>query len=57
MLVSRKSMTHAALMSEVLGQVKFPTKPAEIKVRIAGLIERDYLERDKVDNKLYRYMA
>jgi hypothetical protein len=28
-----------------------------IKKRIEGLIERDYMERDKDDRRLYRYIA
>jgi hypothetical protein len=28
-----------------------------IKKRIEGLIERDYMERDKEDRRLYRYIA
>ncbi|KAJ0043708.1 hypothetical protein Pint_19238 [Pistacia integerrima] len=35
----------------------FLPNPAVIKKRIESLIEREFLERDKVDRKLYRYLA
>jgi cullin 3 len=35
----------------------FLPNPTEIKKRIESLIERDYLERDNIDNNLYRYLA
>jgi cullin-4 len=54
---SRKTMSHPNLMAEVLSQIPFPTKPAEIKARIASLIERDYLERDKDQSNVYNYQA
>jgi len=31
--------------------------PTVIKKRIESLIEREFLERDKNDRKLYRYLA
>jgi hypothetical protein len=37
---------------QVLAQAKFPTKPADIKKRIASLIEREYMERDKNDSNV-----
>lgn len=42
---SRKTLTHNQLMSEVISQLKFPSKPVDIKKRIASLIEREYMER------------
>ncbi|AES96665.1 cullin protein neddylation domain protein [Medicago truncatula] len=35
----------------------FLPNPTDIKKRIESLIERDYLERDSIDNNLYRYLA
>lgn len=31
--------------------------PADIKKRIENLIEREFLERDATDRKMYRYLA
>jgi cullin 3 len=31
--------------------------PADIKKRIENLIEREFLERDQHDRKMYRYLA
>ena len=36
---------------------RFNPAPAFVKRRIESLIERDYIERDKTDRKLYRYLA
>jgi cullin 3 len=54
----RKQMTHMALVNEVTRQLisRFPPVPLEIKKRIEGLIDREYLERSE-DRKLYNYMA
>ncbi|MBA0782308.1 hypothetical protein Gotri_003161 [Gossypium trilobum] len=38
-------------------QSRFLANPTEIKKRIESLIERDFLERDNNDRKLYRYLA
>lgn len=54
---ARKTLQHNLLMAEVLAQVKFPTRPPDVKKRIASLIEREYMERDKDDNNVYLYMA
>ena len=47
---ARKTLSHQLLVMEVIQQIKFPTKPADIKKRIASLIEREYMERDKNDS-------
>jgi cullin-4 len=47
---ARKTLSHQLLIMEVIQQIKFPTKPADIKKRIASLIEREYMERDKDDS-------
>ncbi|CAI5982418.1 unnamed protein product [Closterium sp. NIES-65] len=38
-------------------QARFLPNPAVIKKRIESLIEREFLERDRNDRKLYRYLA
>ncbi|XP_046435950.1 cullin-3B-like [Neodiprion fabricii] len=53
----RKSMTHNLLMSELYNQLKFPVKPADVKKRIASLIDRDYMGRDKDNANQYNYVA
>lgn len=54
---SRKRLSHALLISEVMAQLRFPAGNADIKKRIESLIERDYLERDPDDNAFYKYLA
>jgi cullin 3 len=56
---SRKSMDHTNLVMEVTRQLsnRFKPSPAEIKKRIEDLIERDYLERDATDKRIYSYMS
>uniref|UniRef100_A0A1I7T758 CULLIN_2 domain-containing protein n=1 Tax=Caenorhabditis tropicalis TaxID=1561998 RepID=A0A1I7T758_9PELO len=54
---ARKELTHAALMTDVLQQLKFPVKAADIKKRVEGLIEREYMSRDPEDPTVYRYVA
>jgi cullin 3 len=58
-LKARKTIDHAQLTSEVVRQLsaRFHPTPVLIKKRIESLIERDYLERDKNDRKIYRYLA
>ncbi len=36
---------------------RFVPSPTLIKKRIESLIEREFLERDESDRKLYRYLA
>ncbi|KAJ7170656.1 Cullin-domain-containing protein [Mycena crocata] len=54
----RKHMTHNDLINEVTRQLatRFLPNPLNIKKRIEGLIEREYLERCD-DRKSYNYMA
>lgn len=56
---SRKVLDHNNIITEVTKQLqsRFLPNPVEIKKRIESLIERDFLERDNVDRKLYRYLA
>ncbi|KAI1306346.1 ubiquitin ligase subunit CulD [Xylaria venustula] len=53
---SRKTMTHANLVAEVINQTKKrgAVEPAEIKQNIEKLIEKDYLERE---GSSYTYLA
>jgi len=55
----RKTMKHPALVAEVISQLKarFTPKPGDIKKRIEALIEQEYLERDKQDRSVYKYLA
>jgi len=54
---SRKTLSHSLLIAEVVNQLKFPAKISEIKKRIASLIEREYMERDKDNSSVYNYVA
>ncbi|TPX31468.1 hypothetical protein SmJEL517_g05201 [Synchytrium microbalum] len=56
---ARKKMVHNDLVIEVTKQLtgRFAPTPPMVKKRIEGLIEREYLERDKTDRKLYVYQA
>ncbi|XP_044493619.1 cullin-3A [Mangifera indica] len=56
---SRRVLDHNNIIAEVTKQLqpRFLANPTEIKKRIESLIERDFLERDSVDRKLYQYLA
>ncbi|CAK9162899.1 unnamed protein product [Ilex paraguariensis] len=56
---SRRVLDHNNIVAEVTKQMqsRFLPNPVVIKKRIESLIEREFLERDKVDRKLYRYLA
>ncbi|RHN45483.1 putative cullin protein, neddylation [Medicago truncatula] len=56
---SRKQLEHNNLIAEVTKQLqsRFLANPTDIKKRIESLIERDFLERDDSDRKLYLYLA
>jgi cullin-4 len=55
---TRKRLSHTLLMSELLGQLRFPAEPAMIKKRIESLIDREYLERDEEEETpTYVYLA
>ncbi|TKY69692.1 Cullin-3A protein [Spatholobus suberectus] len=59
MMKSRKQLDHTNLIAEVTNQLqlRFLANPREVKKRIESLIERDFLERDDSDRKLYRYLT
>lgn len=53
---ARKQLKHPELVIEVKKQItRFVPSPADIKKRIANLIELEYLERDEDDRQLYHY--
>jgi len=56
---SRKQLEHNNLMAEVTQQLqlRFLANATDVKKRIESLLEREFLERDAVDRKLYRYLA
>ncbi|XP_052186992.1 cullin-3A [Diospyros lotus] len=56
---SRRVLDHNNIIAEVTKQLqyRFLANPSEIKKRIESLIERDFLERDSSDRRLYRYLA
>mmetsp|Transcript_20563 Transcript_20563/g.61882 ORF Transcript_20563/g.61882 Transcript_20563/m.61882 type:complete len:739 (+) Transcript_20563:362-2578(+) len=56
---SRRVLDHNSIVAEVTRQLstRFVPNPTVIKKRIENLIEREFLERDQTDRKLYRYLA
>lgn len=55
---ARKTLSHQALVAEVLSQLEFFKPEARIvKRRIEALIEREYLERDPDSPTQYKYLA
>uniref|UniRef100_A0A061S151 Cullin 3 n=1 Tax=Tetraselmis sp. GSL018 TaxID=582737 RepID=A0A061S151_9CHLO len=56
---ARRVLDHNSVITEVTKQLseRFVPDPNAIKKRIEGLIEREFIERDKKDRKLYRYLA
>ena len=54
---ARKTMTHGALVAEVLGQLRFPGSGGDVKKRLESLLEREYIERDDDKPGTYKYLA
>jgi cullin 3 len=56
---ARRVLDHNSIVAEVTRQLsgRFLPNPTVIKKRIESLIEREFLERDTTDRKLYRYLA
>mmetsp|Transcript_26410 Transcript_26410/g.47617 ORF Transcript_26410/g.47617 Transcript_26410/m.47617 type:complete len:256 (-) Transcript_26410:205-972(-) len=56
---ARKMLNHNDLVAEVTRQLsgRFAPQPQFVKKRVESLIEREYLERDEGDRRVYRYMA
>ena len=56
---ARRVLDHSSVVREITTQLapRFLASPSVIKKRIESLIEREFLERDADDRKMYRYMA
>lgn len=56
---ARKSMHNNMLIAEAVKQLapRFKPTPQDVKLRIEALLERDYIERDENDRRLYHYIA
>ena len=56
---TRKTMQHNNLIAEVTRQVgnRFTASPQMIKKCVEGLIEREYLQREQSDRRVYNYLA
>ena len=56
---ARKELDHNALIADVIAQLaaSFLPHPNVIKQRIESLIEREFLERDRNNMRVYRYLA
>lgn len=56
---ARKNLSHNELVAETTRQLshRFVPPPQFIRKRIESLIEREYLERDASDRRLYKYLA
>lgn len=56
---ARKALNHNDLIAEVTKQlsIRFYPSPLFIKKRVESLIDREYLERDEHEHRLYLYVA
>jgi cullin 1 len=55
---SRKKLDHLSLVQEVMQSLRmFRPNPQQIKAKIESLIDKEYLELDKDDKNIYRYLA
>jgi cullin 3 len=56
---TRKLLQHNELIAEVTRQLaaRFTPSPPFVKKRIESLIEREYIDRDKDDRRVYSYLA
>ena len=55
---SRKKQDHVSLVQEVMQSLRmFKPNPQQIKAKIESLIDKEYLEVDKDDKNVYRYLA
>ncbi len=55
---SRKKLDHLSLVQEVMQSLRmFRPNPQQIKTKIESLIDKEYLEIDKDDKNIYRYLA
>lgn len=53
----KKIFSHNLLITELYASLDIPIKSADLKKRIEQLIERDYIERDRNDSNVYKYIA
>ncbi|CAN0091488.1 unnamed protein product [Sphacelaria rigidula] len=53
----RKTLTHTLLKGELFSPVKFLASTADLKKMIESLIKRDYLDRDRGQPGMYKYLA
>lgn len=55
----RKILSHAELVSEVIGQLKVRFNPdiGMIKKRVESLMEREYVERVEGERQTYKYLV
>ncbi|KAL4486156.1 hypothetical protein ABPG72_012209 [Tetrahymena utriculariae] len=56
-LKSKKNIYHQELMKELFNDLMLPINATEVKKRIEGLIEREYMKRDPENHSLYHYVA
>ncbi|CAF0813665.1 unnamed protein product [Rotaria sordida] len=54
---TRKTLSHAQLISEVFSQLKFPLSTGVVKTRIESLLEREYMKRSADNANIYEYLA
>lgn len=56
---ARRVLDHNSIVAEVIQQLsaRFSPSPPVIKKRIESLIDRDFLERDANDRRVYKYVA
>jgi len=56
---TQKTLEHSALVEEAIKQLPsgWPVETHFINKRIESLIEREYLERDKQNNRTYHFLA
>ncbi|KAL7753697.1 hypothetical protein RI367_000628 [Sorochytrium milnesiophthora] len=57
LMKTRKTVDHTSLYQQLISQIKFPISKVDFKKRVESLIERDFMERDKEDANLYKYIA
>ncbi|KAJ2787111.1 hypothetical protein GGI15_000987 [Coemansia interrupta] len=54
---ARRSLEHSALVTELMGQLRFNTSTSDVKERLETMIEREYILRDDNNHMLYHYIA
>lgn len=54
---TKQTMSHPLLIAGVVSQLKFTATVTDIKRRIESMLEKEYIERDANDSKVYNYIA